>query len=152
MSTDITRPAFTRESLVAITNFDDALALAMSAAGVTSPAELPLASDVLGDGFALLEDKSALVGVPLVILEWTFHESDKGGAGSEFVTARVVTKDGGKYIVNDGGSGIAAQLRGFETDNGRVLPILVEKGFRRSDYIHPEHGAATTFYLDTAAA
>lgn len=143
----VTAEGFTTEDLRGIDSFESALSLVTGTLGAPV-----LASEELGDGFALLTDKDRLIGQAMIILQFAFHESDKGTNG-EFVSMHVVTRGGEKFIVNDGGSGIYAQLRDYvNTHPGAPLGgILVAKGLRRSDYIHPEHGASTTHYLDTSA-
>ncbi len=155
------------DALRNIRSFEDAFALVESTYGPVVTADTEL-----GDGFSLLEDKDKrrLVGVPIMFLSWSFTEGDYQ---SEFVSARIVTKDGGKYVVNDGGTGICAQLREFtETHNGRRGGLLARRGLRSSDYKvcdgtngcgHPPQPVtneaahkgkvtpAATFYIDTAA-
>lgn len=143
---------FSRDELMAITNFDDAVRLATEVHG-----QIVAADQELGDGFALLtkEQKNLLCGVPLLLMEWKF----RGGDFGNFVTLRVIARnpDGSvsKYIVNDGSTGIAEQLADYQTNTGRTGGMFVGKGFRRSDYevmIGEELKAATTFYLDTSKA
>lgn len=144
---------FSSDQLRGITDFNAAVALAQEVTGGVEQA-----SDVLGDGFALLptDGKGTLVGVPLLILAYNFSEGDNG----EFVTLRVITKDNRKLIVNDGSTGIRDQLKDYDSrSQGRSL--YVANGFRRSDYqyddVNQKTGEikkknATTFYLDTSAA
>lgn len=156
-----TQAYFTDEMLASIKSFDDALAIA-AAAG-----ELESISDY-GNGFSVLKDKGTLVGVPFVILEWQEREGDFADSG--FMSALVVTKGGEKWVVNDGSTGIADQLREVtrrRESEGRNNPrafLSVPGGLTRSDYFRNEttgdiartrpEGApkgewipATTFYL-----
>jgi len=144
--------AFSRDELMAISSFDDAVRLATEIHG-----SVAYADQELGDGFALLskEQKNLLCGVPLMLLEWKF----RGGDFGNFVTLRVIARnpDGSvsKYIVNDGSTGIAEQLADYQMNTGRVGGMFVGKGFRRSDYeveINGETRDASTFYLDTSKA
>lgn len=152
------RQPFEIEDLRAIASFEDAQRLLM-ANGV----ELLDASTEIGDGFSLLENKDVLVDVPFIALTWVFSDGDypvvdeKGvpelDASGEpvmgkFCTMRVVTGDGKKLIVNDGGTGIAKQLLGFENRTGRSTGLLVQRGLRRSSYNHPIYGAGITHYLN----
>lgn len=113
-----------------------------------------------GSGFTILQDKTRLVGVKFVILEWRFTPSAK--FGGDFVSMAVVTESGEKWIVNDGSTGISAQLRAITDEriaNGRPNPqmaLRVDGGLRKStysqEYTDDKTGEiktreATTFYL-----
>lgn len=134
--------------------FADALALIEDRFG----GEVVDATD-LGDGFTVLDKaaKKSLIGVPFVILSVTFHEGDyideTTGAKGEFASLRLVTKDGRKIVLNDGGTGIPDQIRTLHKMKPDLAtkPILVHKGLRVSEYEHPKHGKSETFYLDTSA-
>lgn len=76
-----------------------------------------------GTGF-VVTDKAALVGVPLVLLEWRFNEGDFGG----FVSAAAVTADGRKVVINDGSTGIREQLE------------MVTAQRRKRNHPHPQAG------------
>lgn len=114
----------------------------------------------LGSGFAVIEksdDKRRLVGVPLMFVFWTFNKGDNG----MFASAHVVQFDRagkivGKWIVNDGGTGIYAQLSEYTQRTGSNKGLFVEKGLRASDYTFTgddgEDHDATTFYIDTTPA
>lgn len=139
---------FTDETLAAIDSFDAVLALVQSQGLATANA-----SD-LGNGFVLLanKDKPKLVGVSFVILDWRFNDGDHG----EFVSMMVLTKDGKKYIVNDGSSGIYENMKTLtrKLNDGRAV-TYVPKGLTQSDYFFDEtqpdgtvkRKPATTFYL-----
>lgn len=135
-------------SLRDIASFEDAFALVESTYGPVLTAD-----SELGDGFAMLETKDVLIGTPLIFLSWSFSP---GKYDEEFVSARVVTKDGGKYVVNDGGTGIRAQLREFsDSHGGRQGGLLARRGLRRSDYEYTDDKGkaqeASTYYVDTGA-
>lgn len=109
--------------------------------------------DVLGDGFELVPtpEKTRLVGVPFVIVDYSFAQGDNG----EFATMRIVTKRDEKLIVNDGSTGIRDQLHQLDAA-GIDGVILVERGLRVSEYTvelpNPKTGElepskAKTFYL-----
>ena len=110
-----------------------------------------------GSGFKLLNDKSRLVGVPLLVIEWRFTASKKyvndAGEPSEFVSAMVITKHGDRYILNDGSTGIAAQLRMVQdqrTAKGHSNPqvgLMVADGLTRSEYLNADGVPGVTFYL-----
>lgn len=127
-------------------------------------AEVVDAAEVLGNGFTILEDKDTLIGKPCLFLSWNFNESDtirrEDGSKGVFVSATVVVKvnrEGAveRYIVNDGGTGICAQLQDYSIRTGSTAGLLVRKGLRRSDYekrlADDSVTSGTTFYLDTSA-
>lgn len=122
--------------LAGIKSFDDALAL------LTELGATPVKVSDYGTGFNVIDDKNALVGVPFIILSMFQREGDYAGDG--YVSIEVVTKHGDKYVVNDGSTGIAKQIRGIvaarEAD-GVPNPdagIYVEHGLTRSDYYRNE--------------
>jgi|SRR4051812_22485279 hypothetical protein len=137
--------AFTPAALRSVDNFDDALAMVTEAHG-----PLQDAADVLGDGFTLLDKngKSLLEGIPLVVMEWQFRQGD---FGSPFVSVRIAARhrDGsmGKYIINDGGTGIAEQLAKYTKETGKQGGLIVGKGLQKSEYDN-EFGHAVTWYLN----
>lgn len=142
------------EQYAAIHSFDDAMALIGDVFG----GEV-VNAESLGDGFALLDksQKDTLCGVPFVVLSAVFSEGDykrEDGSVGTFVSLRIVTKDGRKVIVNDGGSGIHDQIKMLWSMHPETVgkPIACAKGLRKSEYDHPEHGKATTYYLDTSKA
>lgn len=116
--------------------------------------------DDYGTGFTIVQNKDLLIDRPFAILEWRFTKSPK--FNSEFVSMFVVTKSGEKYIVNDGSTGICAQLRRIADErirNGRANPqigLRVDRGLRKSTYQQEytdektgkiETREATTYYL-----
>jgi len=114
----------------------------------------------LGSGFAVLDtdQKRRLVGVPLLFLFWGFNKGDQG----DFVSAHVVQTDMrgqvvGKFIINDGSTGILNQLREYTNRTGSMQGLFAPKGLRASDYTYTdektgEDKPATTFYIDTSPA
>lgn len=120
--------------------------------------QIAQASD-FGNGFAILDanGKARLVDVPLLFLHWTFNKGDMG----EFVSALVVQTDKmanvvGKFVLNDGSTGIYRQLRDITTDTGMDRGLFVANGLRRSDYTFVDEDGtekpATTFYIDMTPA
>lgn len=120
----------------------------------------------LGSGFALLKDGDILVGTPCIFLFWEEHQGD---FSDTFVSAHVVTFDPadgkitGKYIYNDGSSGVRAQLLSIGLDKRN---LFAKHGLRKSEYRYceecqevskgTEHDGhkvipAATYYIDTAA-
>lgn len=99
----------------------------------------------------ILTDKNQLVGEPFVAVKWNFYPGEFG----EFVSMWVLTNDDAKYIVNDGSTGICAQLRALTDNNGQDGMLVCPKGLRRSDYKYtdPRTGderPASTFYIDAS--
>lgn len=142
-------PKYDSEALAAIESFDDAVRLAGETAGTIARADKEL-----GDGFKLLDNahKDSLVGVELLLMSWSFHPGDHG----EFVAVKVVTRDGRKLVLNDGSTGVYAQLVDYSNKTNRFAAMHVPNGLRRSDYTFTnEEGVekpASTFYLDVSAA
>lgn len=139
---------FSVDELAAIVSFDDAMALATAKLGEDG---ISRASEEIGDGFKLLENKDQLIGIPMLLVTWDFHQGDHG----EFVSAKVVTRDNQKFIVNDGSSGIRDQLVAYSAKKFRQGGLFCDKGLRRSDYKYTDENGiekpATTYYLDTSA-
>lgn len=122
------RERFNDDQLREIASYEDAMKLAASAYG-----QLEKVSDLeLGNGFKLLpgKDKSRLVGLSFVILHFQFNE---GEFSDEFVSVTLVTQNGDRLIMNDGGTGICAQLKEI-SKTGRYGGIAVPHGLRKSEY------------------
>lgn len=145
---DVIGTGFSTEELASIDSFEAALALVTEKIGEENVVR---ADAEIGDGFKLLENKDSLIGTPMILVSWDFHMGDHG----EFVAAKVVTKDGRKFIVNDGSSGLRDQLMGFTAKKNQRGGLLCAKGLRRSDYKYTDEDGkekpATTYYLDTSA-
>lgn len=140
---------FSDDDLRAIESFDDAAAL-------LAQNDLPVvaADQVLGNGFSVVNDKGFLCGLPMMLLSWHFNKGDNG----DFVSAHaVVSMPGGtlgKFVINDGSTGLYQQLRNYTDKTDRTTGLVVKRGLRRSDYQYDDNGTpknATTFYLDTSA-
>jgi len=116
------------DALRDITSLEDAVAL-LNASGL----EVRHVSDEMGDGFSLLDDKDALVGTPFIILSSSLSAGD---FGAQMVTVRLVTRDGRKIIINDGGTGIRAQAEDYASahDGASLAGLMVEKGLRASRF------------------
>lgn len=140
-------PRVSEGQLADIASFDDALSLVQDVFG----GEIVEADKTLGTGFAVLEDKNRLLGAAFIAVKIDQHPNGDHGP---FTSLHVVTQDGRKYIINDGGTGIHEQITElYERKPALVgLPLLVRQGLRRSDYVHPEHGPSVTFYLNTSAS
>lgn len=150
-------PRLSDDDLRTIQNVDDAVKL-LKSQGV----DLVNIADVIGTGFELVTEervKRQLVGVPFVVLAWGFSLGDYG----PFTTLYIVTGKGGKYIVNDGSTGIREQLDAYSAKTGKQQGMIVNHGFRVSDYridketkkpvpanFTGETEPAATFYLDTS--
>ena len=148
MSTTIQVPQISQSQLREIASFNDAVLLAKSFYG-----DVALSSDVLGDGFTLVE-KDNLLGEPFVLVDYTVHTSktnfDENGEGLKFVTVRCVTKEDKRVAFNDGSTGVAQQLRDLAA---RQIygGIYVPNGLRASEYevldAKGRKSSATTYYL-----
>lgn len=133
-----------------IQSFDDALKLLADEGHVVAHAD-----QELGNGFSILNDKSNLCGVEMLLLSWNFNQGDMG----EFVSVSLVARMPGtnvpaKLVVNDGGTGIYKDLRTYTDRTGKTAGLHIKRGFRRSDYtkvIDGKETGATTYYLDTSA-
>lgn len=146
-----TVPQVSDDQLAEISSFDDALALINDAFGGV----VVEADKTLGNGFAVLDDKNKLIGVPFVAVKIQENKSELNDGGL-FVSLFVVTEDGRKYVVNDGSTGIFAQVQELWKRKPELvgLPIMVRRGLRRSDYTYMDGDKAkpaTTYYLDTSA-
>ena len=138
MTTDVTTQAYlSDDQLKAISTFDDALAIAIAAGPLESIADY-------GTGFVLLKEKDTLVGVPFIVLEWQERIGDREAG---FVSVLLVTKAGDKFIINDGSTGIADQLRKVTAErraaglNNESAFLACQGGLTRSDYYrHAETG------------
>lgn len=142
---------FDDDALLGIQSFDDAAAL-------LAENDIPVvaADQVIGNGFAIVNDKGFLCGVPMMLLSWHFNSGDNG----QFVSINAVCKlpgnTLGKYIINDGSTGIYEQLRKYTEKTSKTAGLIVKRGLRRSDYQYTDKNDgttknATTFYLDTSA-
>src|SRR5258706_14956152 len=80
---------FSREELQGIESIDDAMRLALSTNGsVINAHQTP----ELGDGFRVADEaaKRRLIGVPLLLLEWTFRPGD---FADDYVSVRAISQD-----------------------------------------------------------
>jgi len=129
---------FSKDELSAIDDFDAAIALAIGAYGDIVDA----GDDILfGDGFKVATDKvkrNRLCDTPLLFLDWAFKESEFDPE-REWVVAHVVQRleNGGvaKWVITDGGTGIARDLRAYTDKTGRDGGVLFNEGLRVSDYL-----------------
>lgn len=162
-SAELARVTFTNDELLNLTSFEDAMRLVLEKTG-----DAVMAHDVIGNGFRMLDDKSKLVDVPLMILEWKFLD----GTFGQFVNMLLMTKNNEKFIVSDG-SGILPQLQEVTERTGRTAGLGVLHGFTKSEYeycqicrtsrpekdcadytehkVQKEVITASSFYLDLSA-
>jgi hypothetical protein len=151
-SQDVAQQSFTDDDLLSIQSFEDAVKVAADVLGSDS---ILRADEVIGNGFAILEHKDALIGKPLFFLQWDFREGDIGEFVSIVTVAQGTNGEIEKWIVNDGSTGVMKQLKTFTEKTGRKGGLMVRRGLRRSDYrFIGEDGKekpASTFYLDTSA-
>lgn len=120
------------------------------------------ASEEIGDGWRVLDDKDDLINVPFLIVDYRFADGKFIDAVTkekrQFVLLRVVTREAvesggktGKWIVTDGSTGIMKQIGEWvERQNidlkADTVPALMCKGLTRSDYEN-EFGPGTTYYI-----
>lgn len=143
---------FDDQQLRTVATFDDALAL-LAEEGIA----VASADETLGNGFSIIDDKSVLIGVELLLMSWQFNNGDMG----EFVSINAVAKYRGvtnapaKLIINDGSTGIYKQLKELTAQTGKTAGLYVRKGLRVSNYEYEDDKGvkrpAQTFYLDTSA-
>lgn len=142
-------PEYRNSDLQSIGSFDDALALIREQFGDEG---VVAADQVIGNGFAILDNKDHLVGVPFAMVKWHFYE---GRYANKVVAVLLVTSDGRKFLMNDGSTGICKQLEEYSDDTGRFGGMVARKGLVRSDYeITDDKGdetSASTYYIDLAA-
>lgn len=143
-------PQFDDVDLLAIETFDDALRLTADELG-----GIANVGDELGNGFAILDKKDSLIGVPCVFMSWNFNEGDFGPFVSAQVAARSESGGVRKLIVNDGSTGIYAQLSAYTKRTGKMGGLMARAGLTRSDYEYTDSEGktrpASTFYIDTSA-
>lgn len=146
-SQDVTLSAsISDDQLKAITSFADALKFAT--AEVAAKGGVIESINDYGTGFAVLPtaQKDKLLGVPLLILEWFHREGDyvsedANGERVGFVSAVVVDENDRRFIVNDGSTGIAKQLREVTADRrekGHPYPtafLAAPGGLSKSEYL-----------------
>lgn len=126
---------FDDEDLAAIGSMDDAIALLMAngLAGVTD------ISDLIGDGFSLSE-KAPLVNVPFLIFDTKIVENGDHG---DFSVTRIVTSDGRKLVITDGGAGIFRQVQQMH-GKGIIGGVLCKSGLNVSEYDYTDEKGKTT--------
>lgn len=112
-------------------------------------------TDVLGDGFEVLQDKKRLIAVPFVIIDWDYVPGDMG----RYVTVRLMTAENRKFRISDGSSGIYQQLEKLTEEKGMKSGLAVPGGLRESTFWIDKAGTpvnedspdrvkkVTTFYL-----
>jgi hypothetical protein len=119
--------SFTDLDLARVTTFDDAAAAVAETYG-----DMAVASEELGSGFHVLDNKDVLIGVPLILMRWVFNEGDYGVVG--FVSIATITAHHERFILNDGGTGIRDQLLAYSTQSRRFGGLRVDRGLSKSEY------------------
>lgn len=133
---------FETEVLRGLATFEEARQLASLEWG----AELD-ASHEIGTGFRILNgtEKDRLLGQDFVILSFDFNP---GTGMGPFVSMLVVDVDNRKFIINDGSTGVYAQLDKFHQARPEIGGgIMVKGGLRKSEYDN-EFGHGITYYLN----
>lgn len=136
-------------TLRAIDGWDEAMQLLTEEYGIVEDA-----TQVIGSGFALMsaKDKARLVDERFLVMHVMFPESsehkDEDGAWLHYAVAHIITSDGRKLILTDGGTGIYRQLEEWVLRSGRRGGLMVPGGLRESVYDLPDgSGKGTTYYL-----
>jgi hypothetical protein len=122
---------FTDDDLRSLVSFDQALALTQQTHG-----EIVDAERELGNGFRVLDnkDKMKLVGVPILLMDWTFNDGNFGKFVSVYLAAKNEDGSMGRWILNDGSTGIATMLAEYTQKTDRRGGLLVRGGLRFSEY------------------
>lgn len=105
----------------------------------------------MGDGFRLISDLAPIANYPTLLMEWTFRAGDFG----DYVSIRGVSRDNDgnliRYIYNDGSTGICRQLQEFSKERNKFGGLMVQAGFRVSEYEYEDEKGNTrpakTWYL-----
>lgn len=140
---------FQPEELAEIKTFDQALTLLADKIGEDN---IHVVSDVLGDGFRLIDDKDTLIGIPMLLVTWEFRQGDFG----EYVSVKAITAgDNRKVVFNDGSTGIRDQLRRYSEKTNKTSGLMCPHGLRVSRYDFTDEStgqtkSATTYYIDTS--
>jgi hypothetical protein len=90
------------------------------------------ASELLGNGFRLVEDKNTLVGKPLFVLATKMHAGDYG----EFVTVFAVTMEhpNERVMFNDGSTGVYYDVKQLTAATGVPGGWIIKRGLSLSEY------------------
>lgn len=125
---------FDDETLASLASMDDAIAL-LTAEGM----EIRDVKDLIGDGFSLTE-KNVLVNVPFLIFDSKIVD---GGDHGAFSVTRVVTSDGRKLVLTDGGTGIHRQIQQMH-GRGIYGGVLCKEGLTVSEYDYTDEKGKVT--------
>ena len=132
---------FDDDTLASLASMDDAIAL-LTGAGM----EIRDVKDLIGDGFSLSE-KSALVNVPFLIFD---SKIVTDGDHGDFSVTRVVTSDGRKLVLTDGGTGIFRQIQQMH-GRGIFGGVICKEGLTVSEYTYTDEKGkdtpAKTYYF-----
>jgi len=159
----VTTRTLNAETLTQLDSFDAAIQ-ALVDAGLS-----PTPVSEYGDGFEVLDEKEKgqLVNQPFVILASSLNPDGEYG---EYISLRIMTKDGRKLVLNDGSTGIKDQAKFIMNERPTLAGLVCAKGLRSSDFSFCENcktvgkrGAAqcsscghspmkpaTTYYLDVS--
>jgi hypothetical protein len=140
------------ETLNSLSNINDAIA----ALGATSVDDLGWDASP----YAVLDDKTKLIGKKFLAVQWIFRESTE--FLSEYVSVYIITADtidgGTHFVINDGSTGICSQLRQLTAkreNDGHKTPTggaLIKGGLHLSEYDRTDEkgtviGKGKTYYL-----
>lgn len=137
-------------TLRSLESFDDAMALLAETYG-----EVQDATKVIGSGFSLTDTngKYRLIGEPFVVVRMMFpqsteHKDSDTGEWLHYAVLHIMTRDGRKLIITDGGVGIYRQCEEWSVRENRKGGLYVPGGLRVSEYDLPDgSGQGMTYYL-----
>lgn len=147
---DITDLDYDVTTLRNLASFDDAVALLTDTYGSVEDA-----TQVIGSGFQLTDThgKYKLIDEPFIIVRMAFPQSteykdSETGEPLHYAVLHIMTRDGRKLIITDGGVGIYQQCEEYALRSGRRGGLYVPGGLRVSEYDLPDgSGKGTTYYL-----
>ena len=118
--------------------------------------DIELAAVALADEWPLVE-KESLVNVPFLAMQWAISNPE-GAENGQYIVVRGMTKEGSRFRISDGGTGIMAQLVTLthkRIADGHAAPntgLLCAKGLRVSKYDTKDAAGkpikAETFYIN----
>jgi hypothetical protein len=132
-------------------SFEQALAALQTIGG-----DIETAAVALADDFPLVE-KESLVNVPFLAMQWSISNPESSENG-QYMTVRGITKEGARFRISDGGTGIMTQL--IQLTQKRITDghaaantgLLCAKGLRVSKYDTKDDAGkpikAETFYIN----
>jgi hypothetical protein len=104
-----------------------------------------------GSDWELIGDKDELIGKDFVIARIRFNSRANGQSWDGVSVCAYDSKDGKKFIFNDGGTGVYNQLQNYVDTHGVATGIRCKRGLRVSRYTYTDEkgkeAEAATYYL-----